>query len=483
MKAISRATLMRWHLWIGIIVTLPMIAWSLSGVLHPIMSRVKPTVMHHMAPPLQLENDQLQAFPKTILQQHGITSVYRINLVQFQGGTWYRVQLQAEQTPDNVFYIHTRTGKILDHGDQIYAQWLARYYSGEQQAKITSVSLVHNFSPEYPSINRLLPVWRVQFERDDGLRAFIDTSSSGLGKLVDTKTHLFKQFFFWFHDWSFLQSFESLRIILLSVLCLLSFVGGITGLWLYSGLYRKLHQPKNSIQKMKQYHRVMGLLFSLGLLMFSASGVFHALSKFEPDTRHLVMDKQRFALQTIQPSLPEILESAIQDKTIQSINFHTVSQQPALHLQVTKEHGQQSLYIDPNTGASLPHYDESYAKALAVSFSGIAAQHITSVEHITHFTNEYGFINKRLPVWKVSFDAPNHPYYFVHTASGHLAAKYDDISALERSSFSNLHKFGVLNALGRDIRDSIMAINAFALIVVSFLGIYVYLRRRKKHLA
>jgi uncharacterized iron-regulated membrane protein len=482
MRAVSKVTLMRWHLWIGIIVVLPLLAWSLSGVLHPIMSRIKPTVMHHTAPPLQLTQDQLRALPKTILQQHGITSVSRISLVQFQGNTWYRVQLHAEQTTDNVLYIHTKTGEILEQGEQIYAQWLARYYSGEQQAKITSVSLVHHFSPEYPSINRLLPVWRVQFERDDGLRAFIDTSSSGLGKLVDTKTYLFKQFFFWFHDWSFLQDLESLRIILLSVLCLLSLVGGITGLWLYSGLYHKLHRPRNSMQKMKQYHRVMGLVFSVGLLMFSASGVLHALSKFEPDTRHLVMDKQRFALQTIQPSFPKILETAVQAKTIQSINFHTVAQQPVLHLQVAKEHGQQSLYIDPNTGELLPQYDESYAKALAVSFSGISEQYITSVEHITHYTNEYGFINKRLPVWKVSFNAPNHPYYFVHTASGHLAAKYDDITALESSSFSNLHKFGVLDALGRDTRDSIMAINAFALIVVSFLGVYVYLKRRKKRL-
>lgn len=478
MKTINHATLMRWHLWIGLILCLPLIAWSLSGVLHPIMSRVKPVVVQHHVPPLAWDRFQLKSQPKQILNQLGITRIHHVSLVQFKGNTWYRIQHQAEQTENNVTYIHSQTGEVLAHGDQQYAQWLARFFSGEQQAAITDVRLVHQFSPEYPAINRLLPVWRVEFERSDGLRAFVDTSSSRLGKLVDTKTYLFKQFFFWFHDWSFLQSWETLRITLLSGLCFLSFVGGVTGLWLYTRRYRRYQKPDSSITKIKQYHRVMGLTFSIALLMFSASGVLHALSKLDPDTRHLVMDKTQLHLADLSKPIPAAIKQAHALHPSEKVSMYMMHNAPVIRLQ----HKGSTEYLHANTGKPIANAEAQYAMHLASVFAQLPTKSINNVEKITHFTSEYGFINKRLPVWKLSFNTPNHPRYYIEASTGHLAAYYNDITAMERFSFTYLHKFGVFDALGRNTRDTIMALSSFALIVVSILGCLAYLKRRKRNI-
>jgi len=77
----------------------------------------------------------------------------------------------------------------------------------------------------------------------------------------------------------------------------------------------------------------------------------------------------------------------------------------------------------------------------------LPAQKISDVALVTQFEGEYGFFNKRLPVWRVAYDTPDHVAYYVETSSGALAALVRDCDRMEGWSFSTLHKFHWLGAL------------------------------------
>src|SRR6202012_5610335 len=97
-------------------------------------------------------------------------------------------------------YISTGNGRILKKGDWLYAEYLARIFlKGEKRtplppaavgnnkqsccddatacvlnrvkgAPYKNIELVTSFDNVYQSINRLLPVYKVSFDRPDGIR-------------------------------------------------------------------------------------------------------------------------------------------------------------------------------------------------------------------------------------------------------------------------------------------------------------------------
>src|SRR5690606_15068772 len=67
------------------------------------------------------------------------------------------------------------------------------------------------------------------------------------------------------------------------------------------------------------------------------------------------------------------------------------------------------------------------AEQLARHYAQSAAA-IDELAQVTRFEGEYGFINKRLPVWKVRF-ADDSTRWYVETATGALAMRSDAYAA------------------------------------------------------
>ena len=87
-------------------------------------------------------------------------------------------------------YFDSRSGQLITDGEQQDAKRLAIWYTGLAKQQIVSTELITEFSDDYPSVNRLLPVWRVSF--DNGLRAYVDPSQSRLATLSnDQKMWIF----------------------------------------------------------------------------------------------------------------------------------------------------------------------------------------------------------------------------------------------------------------------------------------------------
>jgi hypothetical protein len=93
-------------------------------------------------------------------------------------------------------------------------------------------------------------------------------------------------------------------------------------------------------------------------------------------------------------------------------------------------------------------------------------------------SREYGFVNKRLPVIKLDFDTPKKTTYFIETATSRLAAVIENSDKVEGYSFAIFHKFLFMDWAGKNIRDLTMVLAALTILVVSILGLVLFLRKR-----
>jgi hypothetical protein len=122
-------------------------------------------------------------------------------------------------------------------------------------------------------------------------------------------------------------------------------------------------------------------------------------------------------------------------------------------------------------GVGPPDTDEARARVIA------QAPLDSDVALVTRFGDGYGFINKRLPVWRV--DAPNGPV-FVDIREGLIAAAPQEtwLTRLEGWTFDNLHKWEFLNPLGRRNRDYATMTATAIVVFTSLIGVALLLRRR-----
>jgi hypothetical protein len=120
------------------------------------------------------------------------------------------------------------------------------------------------------------------------------------------------------------------------------------------------------------------------------------------------------------------------------------------------------------------------AVQIAAHFSGLPDNKIVQLSQVTQFEGEYGFLNKRLPVWRVEYATLDHLTYYVETATGALASIVRDADRAEGWSFSYLHKFHWLDFAGKDVRDLVMGLFGLGNLVIAVLGMWMFTRRYTK---
>ena len=140
----------------------------------------------------------------------------------------------------------------------------------------------------------------------------------------------------------------------------------------------------------------------------------------------------------------------------------------------------QIAYVNTSNYTLLKDGDQKYAHYLANTFSGNSDKDVISDSVITKFEGEYGFVNKRLPVWKVAYAKNNNERYYVETTSGKLSVKVDDTDIFEGLSFSFLHKHHFMDFAGKEWRDFSTMFWAMAQIMVVVVGFTLYFKSRKK---
>lgn len=472
-----------WHYRLGLVTCVGILLWGLSGLSHPLMSRLQPKPVAFTAPAQALDLQQAQT-PGTVLTAYGIQRLQRLAVITLDGKAYFRVSTDS-QKPARYFAL--ADGQELADGDARYARALASHYTGLPLQSITEARFVTAFSDDYHGVNRLLPVWRVAFSGNDGLRAFVDTDQARLATLVDDRRYMLTRLFRFGHNWAFADSMPSLQLGLMASVLAIALLSAGSGLYLYAQRRRQAAQ----YPPLRRWHRRLGLLVALSTMLFTGSGMFHLFMSFQQE-------------RTAQASFsPEILTTQLANRSWQQLSEHTANrldlvsdgQHPFWLLQQVPARSQVAALANAHTHHDHAHHarpglqllpaDEGTAvltdamlitQHWAATYARRSPGDIHRVEMISRFGGEYGFVFKRLPVVKVQFTGPGNPRYYIELATGALAAKVTDLDAAEGWTFAYLHKWNFAEA-NKDVRDALVMLFALGNIVVALLGLVMFARR------
>lgn len=463
----------KWHRVFGLIALVPVISWTISGLSHPFMSHwFRPFIPKEVFRPVTQQQMQPQLSLQEVLDRNHLTEIRNFGLVSFDQNTYYQILNR-----DSIYqYYSAKNSNLLPGGDRLYAIYLARYFTNDKKTPIKEARLQTAFDDQYQPINHLLPVWKISFDRPDGMDIYVETGQSRMGTFNNNTRKAFLWAFEQFHTWQFLAVIggEKFRIVVLLIIVSVMFLSLLSGLTVYGLLWKRFKtiQQKRKAEGREdkrfihRFHRQIGLTVSFVMFTFVLSGAFHLIVKLH----NLKPSETQYAqLINRKELLLSNLKLPVPDSTIKKVALVRFKDQVYYQILNNKK---QILYLGASDGKELPKGDQQYASYLS-NFYRNPNQHKTInqpivVTQIKQFDNEYGFINKRLPVEKISY--PNQENWYIETISSKLSTTVAGLERAEGFSFIFLHKYFGMTWAGKDVRDIVSMLAALGVLVVSLFG-------------
>jgi len=437
--------------------------WVLSGLLHPLMGLLGPMPARFAAPAPQIDAQPLVAGLPRLMSELGDARVARV----VPGPNAPLWQLSDEHGRRRYLQLDGQTS-VLDDG--AYANWLANAYTGLQALRAPPV-LLTDFDADYPSVNRLLPVWRLDYDTPGEHSAYVHTETGALTSYTDTRKRALQTAFRQVHTLAFLDGVEPLRVGLLSLLMLATLTIAASGLVLV--WRRRGTRPP----PLRRWHRRLALIAVLPLLLMAMSGLLHVLLSGGPPAQPWlaaapgalgeVAERVRADEAALLRTLPAQLEAAALRSGPQG--------QPWLVLRTKSD----SAAPAPLIGIALDEAVPVQLSAHALG-AGAALAHLgTAVPGALRFgfDPDYDFRNRRLPVWSVIEPSSGDALSF-DPLTGQRVERAPARLKFEAWTFSWLHKWNPLSGpLGRFGRDGLQAAWLLLAVVVAALGLLIHLRR------
>ncbi|MFA5549783.1 MAG: hypothetical protein WDA10_14665 [Porticoccaceae bacterium] len=478
------AALVRLHrrlAWLG---GIALVVFGLSGLSHPLMTWFGPQQAAFFPPQGLFDGRDIAAIP-AVLAANGIQRAQQVKVMPTPEGNLLQVSGEGGILRR---YFNLTTGAELPEFDRRQGEWLARHYTGRADTPIRAIQLQTTFDDAYPAVNRLLPVWRVDFVTDDNLSAFVHTELNALAALTNDTRTLQQTLFQVLHTWRWLDRVEPARVLALLVL-----VGALAALCLV-GLALLVAMPRRDLKGARRWHRALALAIWLPLLAFALSGLLHLLHNAggagDGGFRHgppLALDAARFG-----GASGEL--DALADRPLNSITLvagpsgeilYRLGEPAGQPGQAVTHHGRfagtptekPARLIDAASGAVSALDDEALARLAAARHLGIPPDSLGASTPVTAFGPDYDFRNKRLPVWRVEHTGGS---VFIDPANGALVDSASRADRIEGLSFSHLHKWNFLTPLvGRQGRDGLAVAVILLALGLAGLGAGLMARRRR----
>lgn len=394
----------------------------------------------------------------------------------------------------------TPAEEVLSGDHDCCTSTMASIMNNSKGAQVNEVVLVEQFDKEYKYVNRLLPAWKVSFHRADGIRIYVETGQDRFAFAVDNSRAAFDTFFSLFHTLGWLDFMGKGKHIVEMLVMLLAMFTTLMGLYMFFTTKTKQVRGNRSARA-RRTHRYTSLTASLFTLLFTFSGGWHAFEKLTPDTRDQYYADNRFTAKDASPDMAR-LQAAIGDSEwITNLSlvkmedgnywqvFHKGKQSAGHHaspaggkdlMKSMSVPAPNTLYVKATDYRVLPSGEQQYARYLATQFSKRDTGKIILTTAITKFEDEYGFVNKRLPVWKVGYAENNHERYYIETSSGKLGALVNDKDLYEGYSFALFHKHHFMDWGGKTVRDISTMFWAFMQVLMISVGLWFWIKTRRK---
>lgn len=491
----------QWHLWLAWIAAFALCAFIVSGLTHPLLAWTGPQSKAFMPPKAVMQADQVNAI-KDILQQHQIDQAIMVKLVPSEQGVVLQVTEHNDQ-PRRYFALDTNA-ELLDF-DRQQAQWLARYYAlgGGADVAVKDIQFQTEFDSAYPWVNRLLPVYKVTFDHDDGLSTYVYTEINALAGLSNHYKTRVQSVFRALHTWAWLDRFDNVRIIILACLLISIIAMTLTGFALVLLLKKRPVMTRKA-----RLHRYLAYGLWLPLLFFSVSGFWHLLHAAYSDVQRGLKLGEPMSLSALSkappvadlPTMPlnqislvqhdetllyrlSVAPKRQQKKSPASSGEHAHHDMSATEQRQARFDGQPteqgSYYYAASSGQAISLTDKELATAIAAKQLDLQAEQVLDTQLVKRFGPHYDFRNKRLPVWQITFDSELGDRAFIDPATGMLVDRLVDLDRYEAYSFSFLHKWNFLTPfMGRQWRDVVVVIVLLLTLLLTGLGFAMRLRHR-----
>lgn len=480
----------RIHRWLRYLAILALVLFVVSALMHPIMIWTGPQPSR-MVPPSMSIRDLSVDNVSHILNKYHIVSPLLVRLVPTVGGPCLQVTEQ-EDLPRR--YFNLQSGEELEEFDRQQAIWLSRYYNNDND-DIIKVEFITEFNDEYPWVNRLLPVYKITFDSSDNTVVYVYTETNALAAINNDWKDALQFVFRNFHTWSWLDAFPILRIILMTFLLIALIAMAATG-----AMQLFLKKSTSKTPKHRKNHRMVATIVFIPFVALLISGLFHLQHQQFGESHKGMRMSDSLQLESNRHPIPssafDVADQAVNNVSLveyQHKLFYRIGFSPKEYSEPTLDHHaivssdslqkreqrfdgvspeKSSVYIDFADGRLTDIEDEMVATSVATEFLGRDQLQINKAELVTHFGPEYDFRNKRLPVWRISANNPEHQVVFVDPITSIVVDHLTPSSRIERWSFSMLHKWDFLVPfIGRQARDVLVVGLLTSLLLLAYLGI------------
>jgi hypothetical protein len=492
-----KQSMYKYHRTLGIITLIPVIFWTLSGIMHPFMAHFfKPEIAHEKLEVKPIDTTQIKLSLQEVLRENKIQEFKNFRIVSFQNATYY----QIKDVRNEYQYYNTSTGKELENGDQKHAEYLSRYFIDDAKSKVKKIELITEFTTQYKYINRYLPVYKLTFDRDDEMQVYVETCSNKLATYNPKSRQIFIWIFDTFHNWGFIDAIANNYLRIITMLLFLSIIlfSAISGIVIYGFMWKKFKKvtPTNSEGYLRKNHRTIGIFISLLTLTFAFSGGYHSIQKWEPN----VLPKMIYE-PIIKVSDIKVPSTKINVDFSQLINISIIKFKKDYFYQCdlydADNEKWKKQFVNANTNILAKNIEIEYAQYLVSKFKKMLLNPTSNCceaegsetfnpnftlknsSILTDFDKrEYSFVNKRLPVVKLEYNSDDDTTYYIETSTSRLAAVVNSNTRREGYSFAIFHKFLLMEWAGKNIRDFITVFAALAILIVSILGLILFLKKK-----
>jgi hypothetical protein len=474
------------------------------------MGLFKPEMQNQSLPVPAIDTSKIKITLADALKEHGIQKLHNFRIVKLYHGYYYQIQ---QLNYDTLTYINCFSGKLLLNADKHYAAFLAQRFLSEPNNiktkghshhteertlalagtiepketkhptwKIISTQLIQKFDSEYKGSNKLLPVYKVSFQREDGIRLYVETVADRLVLAVDDKKTLFTKFFSIAHSWSFLNNWGKLKSVVLGSFSALCFITSLFGFYIYNISNKKRVKRTSTGRANRHWHRVLGNVFLITTLLYAFSGAWHAFAKIPVQSKASIAKlSTEFRAEELSLDLSAILTLLKKEEKLVSVSAVMMDNKAYWRLTVSNGKTVAKKYLDQTSLTELKDGDIMYGRYLACTYSKHRAISIICSNPISSFNSKYSMMNKRLPVVEVNF--AQGPDYFVETSTGSLAAVVSSSGQAERFSFSNLHMHHYWEAwfgckAGKSLKNVVLIGSTLGMLLVAATGMMIYARKR-----
>jgi|TARA_Y100000389_G_scaffold204881_1_gene260401 hypothetical protein len=223
----------------------------------------------------------------------------------------------------------------------------------------------------------------------------------------------------------------------------------------------------NFIKFSFKYHKFCGWVGGIALIIFAISGLIHPILTWTgPKSDAFFLPQGKIEAEDVVSVKDIIVKNNIRKIIIAKL----MPSKDGIVLQISQDKDGERRYFDIKTHQELIGHDKKHAIWLARYYTGLKNAQVKSVKFQDKFDNSYPWVNRLLPVYKVTFDTKDERTAFIYTEINALSGLTNSYKTSMQSIFRAMHSWNWLDEY-EIIRVALMLFLLLSLFIMIVTGV------------